>query len=75
MKILIDSENILIDYAEDITYDSVFIRVEKPNEINTYMAHDKTILSDITMSEEIKAQKYKYINGNFVLNEKYIEEE
>jgi hypothetical protein len=91
MKILLNEENIVFDFGEDI----VFAKGGAPDgglqecaeaEATHIWNREKNIacmankeISGITMievdniPEEVEVEKYKYENGNFIINEDYIE--
>lgn len=71
--IMIDkNNNVVVDISHNIFVDGVHIGVEKQNETIYYMNRDIDIVN-VDALENIKAQKHKYIEGQFVINPDYKE--
>lgn len=91
MKVLLNENNVVFDFGEDIVFAKggaadgglqECAEVEATHiwnrEKNTACMANKE-LSGITMIEveempqEVETEKYKYVDGNFVINEDYVE--
>ncbi len=87
MKVLLNNENVVFDFGEDIVFakggaeDGGLQPCEQAEathiwnrEQNTAVMNDgEIVLVEVKeISEEIKAHEYKYINGEFVINEDFV---
>lgn len=88
MKLLLNNKNIIFDFGADIIYakpgaaDGGLMPCEKLEATHiwnreknmAYMANKEIIMIDIdNIPEEVQVEKYKYENGNFIINQEYIE--
>ena len=83
MKLLINKDNVVVDFGEEIVFakGNSYGLTQCPQEEAThiwnidknvaYMNDGETIMLDIENIPPIQPYEYKYINGMFVINEDY----
>lgn len=76
MRILVDSDSIVIDIVDKTTTVSNGIQVSKNDQVYIYAGSLNLVEHDVsTVPNGVCAQKYLYAGGEFVLNPNYVESE
>lgn len=75
MKLFTDSNNVIIDIAEDIAIVGPFIMVYNNGQLTSYMHDGEVIYTVESIPEGVKLQTHLYDGQDFSINPNYIEPE
>ena len=76
MKVLTDNNNVVIDIVNSTEQVINGLQVNKDGDVYIYASSIALTVENVeTIPEGVMAQKYKYIEGEFVLNPDYVEPE
>ena len=74
MKVLVDNSEVVVDIVDSAEEASNGLQVNRDGNVYIYASSIAlTVVNVETIPEGVMAQKYKYIEGEFVLNPDYVE--